>query len=378
MDQLRPTGSNTSANAPLPTPMIQPSQDLSELVNPTKHPSVEAKTREFVVDDMKEAPGKIKIDFSGSQTPNDWVKQPTEAAKPEPASGAQGPQFINPSPGMGTGMSAHINPQKAKEDLAGHVRVVIAIIDYGISLLAHKMYQNGTQSQYTADAQQKKLLESALVEWMFQKQIQMSAGLTLFLAFLGAYGFTILGGLKAIFDRRTNKKNIENGIITEKQNNNQPVNFVPKPHHDPNYVPPIPPSKIEQKHAQQQAQQTQQKQTVTPQQMDVFKNIQPPVTAPKPQPQLEKIYEADKSGVLHEQLRPVQQVPQFSSTWYKPDPNIIAENKKDLDAYLARGIFPMYKLTERPPIRPRKIKYGEDGKPRLAGAGAHRPKRIGK
>lgn len=364
MDQLRPTGSPTSVNTPLPTPMIQPSQDLSALINPTPTPSVEAKTREFVVDDMKEAPGKIKIDFSGSQTPNDWVKQPTEVAKPEPASGAGGPQFINPSPGMGTGLGTHINPQKAKEELAGNIRVAIAIIDYIVSLAALAMYQEGTQSKYTADTQQKRLLETALVEWMYQKQIQMSAGLTLFLAFLGAYGFTLVGGLKAVYERYRKKKGLTN---------NETIKQFDEPKHT---TPPISKQAPVQKTSPTPTTQPQAKQTVTPQQMQAFQNIQPPVTAPKQQPQLEKIYEADKYGVLHEQTRIVQPIvePEDKGTWYKPNPNITAANKAELDKYLARGIFPMYKMTERGKIRPRKIKYGEDGKPKLAG----RTERLGK
>lgn len=164
--------------------------------------SAQSHTKEFSIGEMKEEPGKIKIDFLAGDNPNKFITQPTEPAKPV-VPGSQ-TTFINPSTNPGTA-SNPLNVQKSKEEIRGSMNTLISVLDYGISYLGMYIAGEGTQTQYTADTTQKKLLSDALTDFFYEKQIKMSPFFALVLAFLGAYGFMLIKAGKTRIDKKKGK-----------------------------------------------------------------------------------------------------------------------------------------------------------------------------
>lgn len=269
----------------------------------------ESHTREFSLSDMKEEPGKIKIDFFSGDRPNDFIKQPTEAARPV-AHGSDN-NYINPS--INGNSTNPLTPPKSREEIRGSMTILIAIIDYALSTIGHLIAGEGTQSQYTADTPQKKLLETALTDYFYEKQIKMSPVLALFLAFLGAYGFMLGGAFKKRFDRK--KKGITDNSLIKKD----------KP--DLNW-PSTPPS--------------------------------PYYKAGYTENEIKKITENVKPPAL-----PVTSNGNFG--WLTPDEKLVAKNRTELDLYLKKGIYPAF-LKNVNNSNTRKIKYDPStGKPILIG-----------
>lgn len=332
MDQLRPSTTSNSTTT-LDMPANNSTQDITELVMPTKQESGRTTTKEFMVEDMKEEPSKIKIDFFEGTKPNDFVKAPTEQARPEVVNNPT-TQFINPAPGI-PGIGSYQQQVKTKEEIRGSVAILIALIDYALSFVGMMLAGEGTQSQYTADAQQKKLLETALVDWMYVKNKQLSPTVALVLAILGAYGFMLIKAGKTRFD---NKKK-------------QPV--------PPKKVEPIiaPPVYTESRTPTKTAQ-------ITEQQMEHYKNIKPPVKPPAEKLRTETIYTDIGNGVMEPRQRLIADI----NPWEQPDTDIVAKSKEELDDYILKGIYPKFlKNSTNNNVRP--IRYDrKTGKPLLQGA----------
>lgn len=317
MEQSKPDVSISSDNLNA-EPAIQNNNAISDVAfeEIAKERKPESTTKEFLISDMKEEPSKIKVDFFAGQNPNSFISTPTEAAKPEAPSG----NFINnPSNGIiNTGSAT-----KTKEEIRGNVATIIAILDYIISLLGLWLYGKGVQSAYTADATQKKLLETALVDFMFERQTKMPAWLALLLAFITCYGFMLGGGIKELMERKKKERETPPAPdIKNKTREDAKLNVVHATHTEvkaPQYSPPV----------QTQA-----------------------IHTPSPSP-------------LHDQIK--KEAEAFKSSWYNPDPNIIANNREDVERYLAKGIFPMYKRNEGDKSKYRKVTYSEDGRPQFAG-----------
>lgn len=269
-------------------------------------------SKEYTINEMKEEPSKIKIDFFQGEKPNDFIKAPTQTANPIPASDNP---YINPStqPGINA-----LNPGKSKEEIRGSMAVLIAILDYAASFMGQMLAGEGTQSQYTADTPQKKILENALTDYFYEKQVKMSPGVTLLLAFLSAYGFMFVQAAQKRFKLiQDNRKGIKKTIppafqkgglskedIKKIQNENEgKINDVNNISHiDVTYV--------------------------------------------------------EQNGEMKEKNIP---------KWLNPDPKIIALNRKELEMFLSKGIYPMF-LKNKNNTKHRKIKYNPvNGKPVLIG-----------
>lgn len=313
MEQLRPVEQplpffnapiiNTPVtNAPLPVEQI-----------PVTH------TKEFSVDQIKDEQTKIKIDFFGGDKPNEFINKPTETAKPvDPASNQN--TFLNPGQ-----QPSFSNPTRTKEEIRGSMSVLISLIDYGLSVLGQWLAGEGNQSQYTADTAQKKILENALTDYFFEKQIKMNAGLTLILAFTGCYGFMLLKAGKKRLDIIKLKKN-PNAVIKKTTVDNKPV--------------------------------TGYRSTVTDEEIERLKNLTVPVKPSIQKPILQSVYtENKKDGTMELQRLPA---------WLNPAQDIVAQNRIDLDKYIGTGIFPMYLKSAKG--KTWKIKYDPTtGKPLLKG-----------
>lgn len=320
MEQLRPNEIINSPEAPTHTLHIADLNPPNIINNPATH------TREFVVGEMKEEPSKVKIDFFGGSNPNDYIKAPTEGAKPQ-MPGSSDASYINPL--QGPGSNNPLNAAKAKEELQGSMRTLIAIIDYALSFVGQIIAKTGTQTQYTADTQQKKLLENALVDFFYDKQVKMSSGWALILAFLGAYGFMLI----AAFNTRMKiTKNEKAGLASppKKDSTVKPA-FVPYQRGSL--------TDEDVKKAQSEA-------PISP--PPIFK----PVIAAK---QLETIYTENKSdGTLTSKDIP---------KWLHPDPKVIAKSKKELEEYISEGVYPMF-MKNINNNNTRKVKYDSaTGKP---------------
>lgn len=347
MEQLRPSEPAQTANNVIPQNSISSGQDITELVMDQKPENPDTKTREFAVSDMKEEPSKIKIDFFGGSNPNDFIKQPTEQAKTMPSqNGGGATQYINPVIGPSNSMGVRIDPAKIKEELKSNVKVLIAFIDFCLSWAGQALSKEGTQSQYTADKMQKDLLESAIVEFAYEKQIKMSAGWGLLFAFIAAYGFMLFAAAKKAYERWQRKKD---GLKTIPAKN-------------------IPPAtkKEEKPIAHWSA-------GVTEEDMKKYQEIKPIVKAPVVKPILETVYVENKiDGTLTPQQVPINKN-QFPK-WFNPDPAIIAKTREDLKKYIAREVYPMY-LKNVSNNGVRKINYDPNtGEPKFIG----KPTRVNK
>lgn len=286
-------------------------------------------TKEFSVDEMKEEPTKIKIDFFAGDKPNDFIKEQTENAKPITSTDSQ---YINPT--INTGGNP-LNPPKTKEDVRSSVNTMIALLDYILSFVGQLIASEGVQSQYTADVQQKKILADALTDFLYEKQIKMSAGVALLLAFLGAYGFMLVKAGKKRYDLIKQKKTGKKITPVELSKTVKPI--------------------------------------ITPEEMNLFdlnhiKNnpitdfnkITEPLIKPSIQkPILENIYTENKiDGTLT-----VNRI----AKWLNPSSEIIAQSKPDLYKYIQNGIYPMYIRSSRTK-KTRTVKYDpKSGQPVLAG-----------
>lgn len=310
MEQLRPEVAETTV-IPTHTAFI-----AEPALTENLPPKPQTHTREFSIGEMKEEPAKIKIDFVANDNPNDFIKAPSQNANVPPTT--QGAAtYINP---LSTGSGNNpLNPGKSKEEIQGSVRTLVAIIDYVLSIAIHIVAKEGTQSQYTAETTQKRLLENALTDYFYEKQIKMSAGFALFMAFLGAYGFTFGKAImKGIEIRKAEKK----GITPKKESTIKPV--------EETY-----------NRGSLTAEDIQKMQATTP--------LPPPIY----KPQMETIY-VEKNGIAEEKQMP---------KWLNPDPKIIAKNKKELEAYILEGIYPMF-LKNINNNNHRKVKYNvQTGKP---------------
>lgn len=355
MEQLRPTTSPNSTNN-----NIQPSNvtevDITKLVmgGDTGPRQPDTKTREFSVDDMKEQPSTIKIDIFGGDKPNDFIKNPTEFAKTIAPTSA--PAYINPGVGSSTSPMAGMQPVRSKEEIAGNIKTMIAIIDYILSMLGLILSGKGTQTIYTADATQKKLLETALVDYMYEKKMYMSPGWALFLASLGAYGFMLLGALKDRYElmmaKRKNKINqAQSNAATDTVEVKQTPSYSQRP--------------------------VASKPEMSREEMKHYQDIKP-ITVPPPLPQVlrtETVYK-EVNGVLEPQQMAMQSATtSFKSSWNNPDPNIVARDREDLFKYLAAGIFPMFKKNQGD-NKNRIVKYHPDGRPKLIGRVERKSKSI--
>jgi len=185
-----------------PSNLITGNIPPSVLINPEimDRPNESIK-REFEISDLKEEPNKITIDFFAGENPNAFVQQPVEPVKvnDQPVN----TQYINP--GVNTGPGGVIVPQRSKEEIRSSMGVLITLLDYALSLLGQFIAGEGTQSQYTADTAQRKMLETALTEYFYEKQLKMSPFVALMLAMLGAYGFMIMKAIKTRFDKKKGK-----------------------------------------------------------------------------------------------------------------------------------------------------------------------------
>lgn len=315
MEQLRPPEIIKPPVLQIPNEIINqnPENRIQNTVIPPTH------TKEFSISDMKEDSPTIKIDFLASDKPNDFIKQPTDKAKPE-APGME-PNYINPQ-NNSTGTNP-LNPLKSKEEVRSSVSTLIAIIDYALSFVGQLIASEGTQSQYTADASQKKLLETALTDYFYEKQVKMSTGFALFLAFLGAYGFMLIGASKKRFDLIKAKKNPN--YIPKKE-------AIPKPKTEPPAKGPL-----------------------TEKEIAELQKITPKVSPPVYKPTLDTIYiENKKDGTLE---------PQKFPKWLNPDAKLIATSKNDLENYIMQGIYPMF-LKNINNNKHRKINYDrQTGRP---------------
>lgn len=298
MDQLRPL---EQMGITQPVIMEQPPVIINNI--PETH------TKEFSIGEMKDEPGKIKIDFFGGERPNDFIKQPTEAAKPV-INGSEN-NYINPVQSVAG--SNPITPLKSKEEIRGSMSVLIAVIDYGLSFLGLIIAGEGTQSQYTADTPQKKLLETALTDYFYEKQVKMSPIVALLLAFLGAYGFMLGGAVKKRIDRKKGLKTLPVKSVSD----------IPKPYYKAGFN----------------------------------------------EDEIKKLTEVEKpvfSGTIKNDSNGITTTV-VNYGWLNPDPKLVAKDRSELDIYLRKKIYPMY-LQNASNKNTRKINYDPaNGKPILAG-----------
>lgn len=321
MEQSKPIEPIVSSGNTL-TDNMQINNGISDVIfeEIPKERRAETVTKEFNLSDVKEEHSKIKVDIFGGENPNSFITQPTEPARPEVPAGNYINSPTNTTPGIGSGAPS-------KEDIRGNVTTIIAVIDYILSYLGMLLAGEGTQNQYTADTSSRKLLETALVDFMYEKKTKMSPLVALILASVTAYGFMFMGAYKRRKDR--NEKEEERQYLSN-------INKKPKEEAANNKVANTPVQKVEDIPFMQTSQIA----------------SEPPVPPGTPAP---------------------PKKPAFRSSWHTPDPNIIANDKEEVARYVAQGIFPKYKRNDGDPDKYKPIKYTKEGRPIYPG----KPPRVG-
>ncbi len=220
------------------------------------------------------------------------------------------------------------------------------VVDYVISLIAMKIAGDTRQSAYTADTQQKKLLEDVLVEYLYGKQANMPVWLTLTFAVAGSYGLILVDAGQKRYKIIQRERDQEANGSTANQNNTQQQTYTQAPVKQ--YV---------NSDAAQRSQQTQ-RVPVSDQDMKRYQEIKPPVTPPQTPYVMEQSFNVGKDGTA---------VPtgDVKYSHWNPDPSITAKTLDELTRYVSNGIFPRFRLNKQG--KQLVVKYSENGTPLIPG-----------
>lgn len=334
MDQLRPT----EPGEVIPNNITPPQNTGSVQVDINNNTPPPTSSKTLNMDNAAPETNKFVMDLFQDDIDTAFAKTKTPDAKPDVSTANV--KYINPAPPIGSSgpISSTGAPLKSKEDFRSGVKAALMVVDYVISLIAMKIAGDVRQDTYTADTQQKKLLEDVLVEYLYGKQTQMPMWLTITLAVAGSYGLILFS---AVQRRRTMNKN-KKAYTQQKET------------------------------TLRQTPRTDSGSGVTDADMKRYQDINPPVKKPSEKLQLETMYfENKKDGTLEPQQVPVQSysdtlnAPTRQSTPQNPDPDLTAESSARLWELVHIGVYPMYKRNANGKII--KVKYGSNGMPIMQG-----------
>jgi hypothetical protein len=346
MDQLRPTEATPTAGNSI---FSQP----TTMEAPVDKPQPTPITKTVDINNIAPETNKFKINIFEDDIRTDFLKVKSHDAKPD--ADMTNINYVNPDPNQPASVNGVPNFSapggglvKTKESLRSGVRAALMVVDYVISYAAMKIAGDTKQTAYTPDAQQKKLLEDVLVEYLYTKQTEMPIWLTLAFAVAGSYGVILVGAGQRRYQINKNQK--ANTAAQQTSSSTQNTFTPPKQTTAPQYTKPM----------------------VSQEDMIRFQNIKPPTTPPKQNPILKSDTEyREVNGVMvpHEIKVPqsyseILNPPAKSSPDY-PDPNIIAETPNDLRDMVARGVYPMYRKNGRG--KPLKVQYDQMGNPKVPG-----------
>lgn len=298
--------------------------------------STRGREREINIEEIKNAniADNVKVNlFDTDEAASSFVAQPTNPSnipvdgQTNPNAGATDPTsrpFINAQGSSGAGISNA--PPMNKEQFSGSAEVIVVIIDIVLSMALKALAQDPAGTDYSANAQQRELLKKALVNFLHEKQINMSPAMVLGFAIISVYGVPAKKAVESRMNIMKAKKRVASGTTTMQNTNGQ----VPL-----------------------------QKQPIVTPFNDVPKHQAPQFSTPL------------KDDALPANDRGEVYFPDSSYSWQNPDPNITVKTREELFKYVNQGIFPMYIINKTNKIK-KPILY-KNGVPKLEG----RPSKFG-